>query len=121
MTITRNELVGKRVYNPDASLIGEITDIGFIVGSNQPNIIVRTPDGKLAELPWEMIGFAKDIILTKGVLDVSKFAKKVEVVQQQEIQAPEPGKKRFCPSCGKELAWIEQYRRWYCYKEKKYV
>ncbi len=26
-----------------------------------------------------------------------------------------------CPTCGNPLSYIQQYQRWYCYKEKKYV
>ncbi len=26
-----------------------------------------------------------------------------------------------CPSCGGSLSYIQQYQRWYCYKEQKYV
>lgn len=29
--------------------------------------------------------------------------------------------KNPCPTCGKELTWIEQYQRWYCYNCGKYV
>jgi hypothetical protein len=28
---------------------------------------------------------------------------------------------RFCPDCGQPSAWIEQYKRWYCYRCKKYL
>lgn len=27
----------------------------------------------------------------------------------------------LCPSCGSPLTYIQQYQRWYCYKEKKYM
>jgi hypothetical protein len=26
-----------------------------------------------------------------------------------------------CPTCGSPLSYIQQYQRWYCYKEQKYV
>lgn len=26
-----------------------------------------------------------------------------------------------CPSCGGQLTWIPEYKRWYCYREGKYV
>jgi hypothetical protein len=28
---------------------------------------------------------------------------------------------RYCPDCGQPATWIEQYKRWYCYKCKKYL
>jgi len=30
-------------------------------------------------------------------------------------------KKRSCPNCGKDLSYIEQYDRWYCYACEKYM
>jgi hypothetical protein len=34
---------------------------------------------------------------------------------------PPPGAATMCPSCGGPLRYIQQYQRWYCDKEKKYV
>jgi hypothetical protein len=35
--------------------------------------------------------------------------------------APAGPNARFCPDCGQPATWIEQYKRWYCYKCKKYL
>lgn len=34
---------------------------------------------------------------------------------------PPPPKSPTCPTCGNPLSYIQQYQRWYCYKEQKYV
>ncbi len=34
---------------------------------------------------------------------------------------PPPGAARFCPTCGSQLTYIQQYQRWYCNTEQKYV
>jgi hypothetical protein len=34
---------------------------------------------------------------------------------------PPPGTTQTCPTCGGPLRYIEQYQRWYCDREKKYV
>jgi len=34
---------------------------------------------------------------------------------------PPPGAAVTCPSCGGPLRYIQQYQRWYCDKEQKYV
>ena len=34
---------------------------------------------------------------------------------------PPPSQTMVCPSCGGPLRYIEQYKRWYCDKEQKYV
>jgi hypothetical protein len=34
---------------------------------------------------------------------------------------PPPSSAPICPTCGNPLTYIQQYQRWYCYKEQKYV
>lgn len=34
---------------------------------------------------------------------------------------PPPGAVNICPTCGSPLRYVEQYKKWYCDKEKKYV
>jgi len=34
---------------------------------------------------------------------------------------PPPGAATTCPTCGGPLRYVEQYKRWYCDKEQKYV
>ncbi len=34
---------------------------------------------------------------------------------------PPPPPMPICPTCGKPLSYIQQYQRWYCYNERKYV
>lgn len=36
---------------------------------------------------------------------------------KSQMQLPSPP----CPSCGKELTYIPEYQRWYCYQCKRYV
>ena len=141
MTLTRNELIGKRAYNPDASLIGEISDVGFSVGVNEPALIIRINDRVSIELPWEFVGHAKDIVLTKEAINVdnckqivstdSSADSRVQVESpqrsgpQQTQTTQEPldvrGAQKHCPKCGKKASWIDQYSRWYCYKCKVYI
>ena len=37
------------------------------------------------------------------------------------VPPPPPGAATTCPSCGGPLRYIQQYQRWYCDKEQKYV
>ncbi len=134
MAITHDGLVGKKVYNPDAGMVGEVSDIGFSVGASQPMLLIKGPDGSMAEVPWGSVGSAKDIVIMKEAVDMTKFRKASTFAPTQQAKAPDPqvraavnapepaaGTKRFCTSCGKELTWIPEYKRWYCYKEKKYA
>lgn len=128
MSVTRNELLGKKVYNPDAAMVGEVSDIAFSVGASQPTLVVRGADGSTMELPWDSVSSARDIVLLKENVDSSKFRRAAPSAAAPQVQAqaqamgpPMPGQKKFCTGCGKQLRWIEQYKRWYCDSEKKYV
>ena len=113
------------VYNPDASFVGEVIDFGLSVGVVSPSLILKGADGSTLDIPWEKIGQAKDIILTKEIIDVSAHRKiDVEQVQTQPVQ-PQPAQQaqaaRFCIKCGNPLTWIQQYHRYYCYNCKTYI
>jgi hypothetical protein len=42
--------------------------------------------------------------------------------QQAPLPPPPPGyTPPTCPRCGGQLSWIEQYQRWYCYRDQNYV
>ncbi len=126
LSITRNQILGKKVYNPDAGLVGEVSDLGFPIGEGQPTLIVTGADGNVMELPWSSVGAAKDVVLMKDQVDPSKFRRTAQASAPAAASTapqaePAPGAKKFCTSCGKPLTWIPQYKRWYCYGEKKYM
>lgn len=113
------------VYNPDASFVGEVIDFGLSVGVTLPSLILKGADGSTIDIPWDKIGQAKDIVLTKEVIDVSAHRKTgVEQAQTQPVQA-QPAQQaqvaRFCTKCGNRLTWIQQYNRYYCYNCKAYI
>jgi hypothetical protein len=43
--------------------------------------------------------------------------------QPQQSMPPPPPEyvPPTCPFCGGQLSWIQQYQRWYCYRDQKYV
>lgn len=47
------------------------------------------------------------------------IAKQAKIAKSQ-ARAPPP-QTPMCPTCGKPLTWIPQYRRWYCYNCRKYA
>ncbi len=42
------------------------------------------------------------------------------MTQSGESEGP-PSGQPLCPICNQPLTWIPQYKRWYCYNDKKYV
>lgn len=40
---------------------------------------------------------------------------------QMPLPPPPPAQTPMCPYCGSQIRYIQQYQRWYCDKEKRYV
>jgi hypothetical protein len=43
------------------------------------------------------------------------------IPKMSRMPPPPPSAANICPTCGNPLRYIEQYKRWYCDKEQKYV
>jgi hypothetical protein len=67
-------------------------------------LIIETKKGETKEIAWDDIQAAGDVVILKP-----------QSIQPQQAQTP------VCPTCGGPLTYIQQYQRWYCYKDKKYV
>ena len=109
--LTRDRLIGMHVIDGDAYDIGTVKDISFTVGKVGMNLIVETKRGETRVISWEEIQAAGDFI----TLRPSTFQPQQTQFQSQQTQTP------VCPTCGGPLTYIQQYQRWYCYKDKEYV
>ena len=89
MSLTRTELFGKKVYNPDGSWLGDVQDIGFALGGSGFSIVVNTSSGMQAEVPWEKVAAAKDILILKENFDESKAVLR-QPVQSSTAASPAP-------------------------------
>jgi sporulation protein YlmC with PRC-barrel domain len=103
--LTKDRLIGMQVIDSEGNTAGTIKDIAFTVGKVGMTLIVETEKGQDKEVPWDQIQAAGDYVLLKP-----------SPVQTQP-QAQQP----VCPTCGGPLTYIQQYQRWYCYKDRKYV
>jgi len=145
MSVARSQLIGKKIYNPDGELVGDIVDIGFALGESRILLYVKSKYGKQLEIPWENVAGAKDIVILKEAIEIPRpiatpsqpvtpaagvSAQPVTptpAVREEEKGFKLPfigGKKeeaRICPQCGKPATWIPQYKRWYCYNCQKYL
>lgn len=109
-SITKDKLIGMKVIDSKGSIVGTVTDIGFTVGKAGTSLIIEDKDGETREVSWESeVQGAGDFVLLKP-----QAATPVAVVSQQQ-GAP------VCPTCGGPLTYIQQYQKWYCYKDQKYV
>ncbi|MEM3538612.1 MAG: PRC-barrel domain-containing protein [Nitrososphaerales archaeon] len=110
-TITKEKVIGMQVINSEANLIGVAKDVSFAIGETKMYLVVELKDGKIQDFPWEDIQAVGDFILLKPKIEA------VTPIPTPATQTTQP----ICPTCGKPLTYIQQYKRWYCYNEKKYV
>ena len=148
MSIARSQLIGKKVYNPDGEFVGEIYDIGFVIGESKITLLVKSKYGSKLEVSWDNVIAAKDIVILKERVEIPKPAVAAapetatvqptavaEVAREEEkrglgrIRLPfrrreeeeEREERKICPYCGKPATWISQYSRWYCYNCGRYI
>lgn len=115
--LTKDRLLGMQVINSEGNNAGTIKDIAFTVGKVGMTLIIETGNGEDMEVPWEQIQAAGDYVLLKPVPGQTQTFGQQPTSQSQQTQAQQP----ICPSCKGPLSYIQQYQRWYCYKEQKYV
>ncbi|MEM0349245.1 MAG: PRC-barrel domain-containing protein [Candidatus Caldarchaeum sp.] len=137
-SIPRGKLVGMQVYNPDGTLVGVVQDIELPIGGGEFGLQILSKYNLVEHVPWSMVAAASDIIILKEKIELKQpEAPPVQTfVAQPQAPVQQRGgvissvtsrlpfgrrEKNPCPTCGKELSWIEQYQRWYCYNCGKYV
>jgi sporulation protein YlmC with PRC-barrel domain len=118
--LTRDSLVSMQVIDAEGRLVGKVKDLAFAVGKNGISLSVANEEGKSRNIPWEEVQAASDFIILKPVGNFGQVQQSTQTVKeqpQQQAQQSQP----LCPTCNKPLTFIQQYQRWYCYNEKKYV
>jgi sporulation protein YlmC with PRC-barrel domain len=114
--ITKDRLTGMHVIDSEGNEAGTVQDLAFTVGKAGMTLIVETKKGETREIPWEDIQAAGDyVILRQSASQTPSYGTQPTIQQSQQTQTP------TCPTCGGPLTYIQQYQRWYCYKDKKYV
>lgn len=107
--LTKDRLVGMKVISGEGMLLGEVADIAFTVGTPISMVILlKSKTGENKEIRWDEVQAAADFIILKP--------KPVAKVPAAGSTAP-----AACPICGGPLTYIQQYQRWYCQRDQKYV
>jgi sporulation protein YlmC with PRC-barrel domain len=120
--LTREALTSMQVIDAEGRLIGKVKDVVFAVGKMGISLSIVNEDGESRNISWEDVQAASDFIILKPVtqsVQVQPSAQTVEQQPQQQQQAQQS--QPLCPTCNRPLTYIQQYQRWYCYNEKKYV
>jgi len=139
--VPRGKLIGMQVYNPDGTFVGTVQDIALPLGGGEMGILILTKAQTTETIQWSKIAAIGDIMILKEKIEVktqtSEISSQYAVpTAPSTISAPAKEGKRglgvitsvfkregkpACPTCGKPLTYIEQYKRWYCYNCSKYV
>jgi sporulation protein YlmC with PRC-barrel domain len=118
--LTRDSLVSMTVIDSEGHLVGKVKDVAFQVGKAGVALVVEDGAGETATIEWDEVQAAADFILLKPQTVKAEAAAAPVQAQAAPVAASQKNQPA-CPSCGKPLTWIPQYKRWYCYNEKKYV
>jgi sporulation protein YlmC with PRC-barrel domain len=118
-SVTKDRLVGMKVIDADGNLVGTVKDVGFTVGKAGISLSVESEDGDVSDIAWESIQGAADFVVLKptarAAVEPSILAQPAQPAQPAQQAQP------ICPICKGPLTYIQQYQRWYCYKDQKYV
>ena len=134
-TATRGKLVGKQVYNPSGVLVGTVQDVVLPVGEGEISLQLLSKFENTDAIAWKDIGAVGDIVILKNPIKLKEKAAPSEAETVSEPKPEEGGglgglvsrirggreAAKKCPSCGNNLRWIKQYKRWYCDNESKYA
>jgi sporulation protein YlmC with PRC-barrel domain len=116
-SVTKDRLVGMTVIDSEGNIVGTVKDVGFTVGKAGISLSVEDKDGDIRDVAWDNIQGAGDFVLLKPSANQPSFAAQPAQAAQPAAQPTQP----LCPTCGRPLTYVQQYQRWYCYNDKKYV
>ena len=116
-SVTKDRLVGMTVIDSEGNIVGTVKDVGFTVGRAGISLSVEDKEGDIRDFAWDSIQGAGDFVLLKPSAAQPSFAAQPVQAAQQAAQPAQP----LCPTCGRPLTFVQQYQRWYCYNDKKYV
>ena len=102
--VTKDMLMGMSVIDAEGHAVGNVKDVAFVVGKMGLSLYIESKKGDSRNVNWDEVQAVGDFIILKPAK-----------VQQAQAAV------QTCPTCGSPLRYIEQYQRWWCDKERKYV
>jgi len=111
--LTKDRLIGMEVIGSDGYAVGEVKDIAFTVGKVGMVLVMETKDGETREIEWDEVQAAGDYVILKP--------KPAEAVEVPAVAAAPVTAQQICPTCRGPLTYIDQYKKWYCYRCQKYA
>ena len=86
--VSRGKLIGMNVYNPDATYVGKVKDVGFTLEEGKPILIIVTKYQTEIEVDWGNVGAVGDIVILKKAVEVK--APERQVIRVQPSMTPQP-------------------------------
>jgi len=112
-SVTKDRLIGMTVIDANGNTVGTVKDVGFTIGKAGISLSVEDKDGEISDIAWESIQGAGDFVILKP---------SAQAAAEPSISAqPAQPAQSICPICKGPITYIQQYQRWYCYKDQKYV
>ncbi len=118
-SVTKDKLIGMKVIDGNGNLVGTVKDVGFTVGKTGISLSVENDDGEVQDFGWDSIQGAADFVVLKPV--AAQAAPVTQPYAAAQPTQPTQSTQPLCPTCNRPLTFVQQYQRWYCYNEKKYV
>jgi sporulation protein YlmC with PRC-barrel domain len=118
--LTRDSLISMQVIDAEGRLVGKVKDLAFSVGRSGISLSVENEAGENKNVAWEEVQAASDFIILKPAASYAQVQQSAQTSVEQPQQQTQPSQP-LCPTCNKPLTFIQQYQRWYCYNDKKYV
>ncbi len=115
-SLTKEKLIGMKVIDAEGKLVGAVKDVGFTIGKAGISLSVENQDGETVNIGWDSIQGAIDFVVLKPIAQAA-----TQTMPTVQSGQPAQQTKPLCPTCNQPLTYIQQYQRWYCYNEKKYV
>ena len=113
-SLTKERLISMQVVDSNGRLVGKVKDVTFEIGKSGISLSIEKENGQLQTISWAEIQGASDFVVLKPV-------QQSNIQPEQQPVQPKQSNQQLCPTCGQPLTWIPEYKRWYCYNEKKYV
>ena len=111
-----------QVIDGNGNIVGTVKDVGFTVGKTGISLSVENEDGDVQSIDWDSIQGAADFVVLKPVAaQAAPVAQPFAAAQPTQPTQPTQSTQPLCPTCNRPLTFVQQYQRWYCYNEKKYV
>ncbi len=93
MLIRKDKIIGLHVYDKRGRYVGNVKDIGFVLGENLVGIVVVGRDNREIEFIWSEVEAAEDIVILKKEVTIPAAAPAPAKPALETREEPKPAVK----------------------------